>query len=399
MPGERLPLDEPRAAVQNHLLALTGLRILPALAVYVYHVHAPAGSPEWLARAIGLGFGGVTVFFVLSGFVLAINYWDTLTHPTANVLRRYGAARIARIYPLYLLVLAYVYLHTHVPTGAPMSSWPWHVVGLQAWLPNVLDAWSFGPAWSISVELFLYATLPLLVLLLRPLKRTSHLLIALGLTAAALIAVTWWFSYSGRAALPWTDPGSDHRWLYRMPLTRVFDFMLGILGARLYVAIRPHVRAGRYGSLLVAVSSLVFVLLLTQDWVWATPYRWDVAWALPGIALILGLALGPAGALARFLATPVIVLLGEASYAFYLIQISVAKSFGGGSWTVDATPSRIALELMALGLALALSVGLHLGVERPARVWVRRWLGGRSRTAPQPEPAVAPATTAAAGAD
>jgi peptidoglycan/LPS O-acetylase OafA/YrhL len=375
-----IPLDEPRAAVKNHLVALTGLRIVPALAVYLYHVHAPAGSPDWLARAFGLGYGGVTVFFVLSGFVLSINYWDALSRPSLRALRGYAAARVARIYPLYILVILYIYLHTHVPTGRPMPGLPWHLVGLQAWLPSTLEVWAYGPPWSVSVELFLYACLPLVVFALRPLRRTRSLLIAMFATAFGLLAMTWWFQHTGRAALPWTDTGSDHFWLYRNPLTRIFDLMLGILGARLYVAVRNNGRAGQLGAALAAVAAVAFALLLTQTWVWGTAYRWDAAWALPGIVLIVGLALAPRCVLSRVLAIPIIVLLGEASYAFYLIHISVRATFGAGSWTVAFTPSRVLLEMMALGLTLVLSIGLHLMIERPARVKVRGWLGGRART-------------------
>jgi peptidoglycan/LPS O-acetylase OafA/YrhL len=335
----------------------------------------------WLTQAIGLGYGGVTVFFVLSGFVLAINYWDALAHPSWRVLRGYVAARVARIYPLYLLVIVYIYLHLHVPAGAPMPHLAWHLLGIQAWLPDTLELWVYGPPWSVSVEVFLYATLPLLVLCLRPLRRLAPVLLALGLTAFGLLALTWWFQHTGRAALPWTDHGSDHYWLYRMPATRLFDFMLGILGARVYILLRDHRRASGLGTWLAAGAGLAFVLLLTQPWVWNTAYRWDAAWSLPGIVLIIGLALAPTCAFSRLLSLPLIVLFGEASYAFYLIHISVARGLGAGAWTVAFTPSRVALEVMALGLALALSVGLHLGVERPARVKVRRWLGGRQRVA------------------
>ena len=394
MAQPHLLLDEPNAAVKNHLIALTGLRILPALAVYLYHVNAPAGAPDWLARAFGLGQGGVTVFFVLSGFVLSINYWDALSRPTLHALRGYAAARVARIYPLYIVVILFIYLQGHVPTGAPMPNLPWHLAGLQAWLPSTIEVWQYGPPWSVSVELFLYACLPFLVFALRPLRRARSLLIAMVATALGLFALTWWFQHTGRAALPWTDTGSDHFWLYRSPLTRVFDLVLGILGARLYVAIRSHARAGQLGSLLAFLAAAAFALLLTQPWIWGTAFRWDAAWAIPGIVLIVGLALAPRCAFSRVLALPVIVLLGEASYAFYLIHIAVVRTFGAGAWTVAATPSRFLLEAMALGMTLALSVGLHLGIERPARVKVRGWLGGRARAAAPSGDALRPAPTA-----
>jgi len=63
----RAPAGRAAASGRNRLLALTGLRILPALAVYGSHLRPPRGSPDWLARALATGYYCVTIFFVLSG--------------------------------------------------------------------------------------------------------------------------------------------------------------------------------------------------------------------------------------------------------------------------------------------------------------------------------------------
>jgi peptidoglycan/LPS O-acetylase OafA/YrhL len=384
-----LPVHEPPAAVANHLLALTGLRIFAALAVYFSHVGAPEGSPAWLERSLASGYYGVTVFFVLSGFVLSINYWDRLHSPSRRTLRSYGVARLARIYPLYLLVLLYVACRTKVGSGTVAGSWPWHAVGLQAWLPDVTESYAFGPAWSISVEIFLYATLPLIVLSLGWLTSVRQLVVATLLTIAAMLAVTWWFQHAGRADLAPADPGSAHRWLYRMPLTRIGDFLLGVLAARLYVALRDRPRVPSAGAALALVGVASIAFFSTQTWMATSAYTWDVGYAVPSAALILGLALAPVAPLSQLLAIPAIVLLGEASYAFYLIHFFVATPLGAGSWALALAPSTIALELMSLALVLAISIGLHVGLERPARGYVRKVLDPR-RASPGPAPPAAP---------
>jgi peptidoglycan/LPS O-acetylase OafA/YrhL len=383
-----LPLSEPRTAVDNHLLALTGLRIFPALAVYFSHLHAPAGSPDWLARALAGGYYGVTVFFVLSGFVLAINYWDRLTRPSGRGLWSFAVARFARVYPLYLLFIAYIVCKTHVLTGQMPRSWPWHVAGLEAWLPNIFDAFAFGPSWSISVEVFLYASLPLLVLALRGLVSVRGLVAATALTVIAMFALAWWFRHVGRDLLPTTDTSSSHFWLYRLPLTRLGDFVLGIFAARLYVNLRGHPRAGAAGAVLAAAAAASILILPTPSWMLGSAYSWDVAYAVPAFVLILGLALSPAALLSRFLALPALVLLGEASYAFYLIHTSVATTFGAGSWTLRVSAGSLCLEAMSLGLVMAIAIGLHIAVERPSRVWIRRLLDSRRTPPPAGVPAL-----------
>jgi peptidoglycan/LPS O-acetylase OafA/YrhL len=379
----QIPLSEPRAAVDNHLLALTGLRIFPALAVYLSHLTPPAGAPAWLSRALASGYYGVTVFFVLSGFVLAINYWDRLTRPSKRNVWSFAVARFARVYPLYLLVIAYMACRVHVSTGQIPPSWPWHIVGLQAWLPNIFDAFAFGPSWSISVEFFLYACLPLLAFGLRRVVTLRQLVIAAALTIVAMLVLAWWFQHDGRSMLPTTDPGSAHRWLYRLPLTRLGDFLLGIFAARIFVAVRHRAHMDKAGAILAVVGAASLVYFSTQLWMFTSALRWDAGYAIPSFLLILGLALSPRAPLSRLLALPAILLLGEASYAFYLIHAEVAGAFGAGSWTTRVTFGTLSLEVMSLGLVMALAIGLHIGIERPARVILRRLL---DRRRPPPPP-------------
>ncbi|MDX6552609.1 MAG: hypothetical protein QOH74_1097 [Gaiellales bacterium] len=286
----------------------------------------------------------------------------------------FAVARFARVYPLYLLAIAYIACKSYVVTGAIPLSLPWHILGLQAWLPDLVDAFAFGPSWSISVEVFLYASLPVLALSLRHLVTVRGLVVATVLTIVVMVLLAWWFQYAGRATLAATDAGSAHHWLYRMPLTRLGDFLLGIFAARIYVNVRERPHMDKAGAILAAVGLLSLLFFTTQFWLSTSAFRWDVAYAVPSDLLILGVALSPTAALARFLALPAIVLLGEASYAFYLVHATVAEPLGAGAWAVRVTAGTLSLEAMILGLILAMAIGIHIGVERPSRVWIRRML-------------------------
>ncbi len=164
---------------------------------------------------------GVTLFFTLSGFVLAINYFDALQRPSATKVWNYLVARFARIYPLYILVLFYILVHDHA-YGMSIAGWWRHVLAIQAWSSSVVTAYSFnGPAWSVSVEFFLYASVPLLFPVLARLRTPRAVLAAATVVALALTALTAWFAATGRGGLPWANPQSAHRWLYRTPVTRL----------------------------------------------------------------------------------------------------------------------------------------------------------------------------------
>lgn len=78
--------------------ALTGLRWFAALAVIFRHNRPPGDS--MFSTFFENGYSGVTVFFVLSGFVLTVRYFNEFQHPTRDLLRGYFFARLARIYHL-----------------------------------------------------------------------------------------------------------------------------------------------------------------------------------------------------------------------------------------------------------------------------------------------------------
>src|SRR5437016_2671778 len=100
--------DPPRDA---ELPALTGLRLFAALSVAIGHGWAhigrfPPPDPfrEWVRTMPSFG---MTMFFVLSGFVIHYNYRRLVTAQGAAGVGAFLWARFARLYPLFLLVLAF----------------------------------------------------------------------------------------------------------------------------------------------------------------------------------------------------------------------------------------------------------------------------------------------------
>lgn len=373
------------------LPALTGIRIFAALAVYGSHIGAPARVPNAIGTFFSSGYCGVTIFFVLSGFVLAINYFDDFRRPGLRGTYNYFVARFARIYPLYILVIFFFVVRQHA-LGESIDGWWRSALALQAWDPDLSHTYAFDPpAWSLSVEFFLYACFPLLVPLIAKLRRPPTVLLAAAGVAVAMAALAAWFVYTGRGDLIWTDPGSAHRWLYRTPLTRLGDFALGILAARLYFQTRERKSVGRLGLPLVLGATVVTIGLMSWPELIFTPWSWDLAYGVPAAIFIFGLAVAPLSWPARFLSLPFIVLLGEASYAFYLVHDPAIGFLGAGTWDAGISISVIVYEALALGAIIALAVGLHVTVERPARTYIRRALTWRKERANSPPPAPVPA--------
>ena len=87
---------------QPRLPALTSLRFLAALHVVMFHLHALKiyeGS-GWYHRTALIGYVGVSLFYVLSGFILVYTYGGRELK-----IGKFWQARFARVYPAYLFSL------------------------------------------------------------------------------------------------------------------------------------------------------------------------------------------------------------------------------------------------------------------------------------------------------
>jgi peptidoglycan/LPS O-acetylase OafA/YrhL len=374
-----------KPASSGRIESLTGLRMLAAGAVFLSHAALIESVPQTAQYFMAAGYNGVTLFFVLSGFVLAWNYSDRLSSPRPRALWSFFVARFARVYPLYLVALFIVIARPLEKGQVDQTVWL-HVFALQPWEPSVLQAFAYNrPGWSIGVEFFLYACFPLVIVVL---SRFGHRLLiwALAIAVALVFLVTLWFVLTGRGDLPATDPQSAHRWLYRTPVSRLGDFTAGVILALLIMrgpSVPPW--AARTAQL---VGALGFIGLMAYRPLIYTAWSWDAAYLVPTLLLLWGLAAGPKTPFSRVLASRPMVLLGESSFAFYLLHtfvidlMPVSTTASLGAW---------ALVLSAQFLvAVLISIGAHIAIERPAQRWMRSALDPRKRAS---EPLVSDVAT------
>jgi len=294
-----------------------------------------------------------------------------------------------------MLVYMLMSYHAH---GVSLVGWWQNALAIQTWSPNLSIAYAFdAPGWSIGVEFFLYASFPLLVIIMRSLRNPRLITLIAVAVLAAMFGLTGWFVASGYGSLPWTNPASAHRWLYRTPLTRLGDFTLGILAARLYLQVRydsRFIQAGGYFAL--AAGALIVGLMAWPPDVFSA-WCWDAAYAGPAVVMIFGLAVAPQTLFARLLSVPIMLLLGEASFAFYMVHQPAIFLLGGQLWANATSLTTVTFEALTFGAILCLALGVHIMVERPVRVHLRRVLhaGGQHlglRALPILEPVEQPAS-------
>ena len=343
------------------LKTLTALRFPAALAVFLSH----AALTRPAAMALSSGSGGVGFFFLLSGFILTFNYRDGLD------LRRFFAARFARVYPVHIcgMVLALTVLALY--GGGPewnnaSSAERFLAAGLQAvllqsWYPSAhIYYGGNGPAWSLSDEAFFYSLFPFALSAIAfafRRHRAATLLLAAGAIWALLTA---------------TLAGVEARFaefLYVFPPTRFVDFFIGMLLGSAFVRSKRDARWPIDGTTMevAALCGLAIGVALTA---YAPPSLQFSAAMMPFSAAVIFIFAYQRGAISRFLSSPFLVRLGEASYAFYLLHRPIARAvevglhLGGG----------VASFLLALAVSVALSLAAFEFVETPLRRIIRNRL-------------------------
>jgi peptidoglycan/LPS O-acetylase OafA/YrhL len=340
--------------------ALTGIRAVAALLVFLHHYgpDVPALQHPWLLALLGQCHVGVTLFFVLSGFLIADRYWSVgLGALPAFLLRRAG-----RIMPLYLLITAVVFVHPwwaqEGAGGFPLALFLANATLLRGWFD---DLWNTGIAqgWSLTAEMTFYClALPLLWCVRR---NPYALLVVPGfLIATGLILVE---ALDGQA--PYGFLGSR---LFFFGITfpgRCIEFLAGVA---LAWAMREPAWdvVPRKATLIGAVLCCGLVCISAAL---RTDYTDPFGVVLLSACLPMGLAILFAGLmrerswLRRVLESGPFQVMGRASYAFYLIHMGLLFQL------IDRhSPSLIVTWLVLQMLAWL----LFLVIEDPCNRWFKR---------------------------
>ncbi len=362
------------SAVQPKLKALTTLRFLAALHVVLFHMRVVGilpGGPWWYQNFASVGYIGVNLFFVLSGFILVYTYADSAVTPW-----RFWQARFARIYPAYVLSLVvsapfFFFAVRHL--DIPFLAWSkQHLAAaciltvslLQSWFPQAALTWN-AVCWSLSVEAFFYIAFPLLLVWSKAFTpRTLFCGIAGWSLLSLSISVLYLLLHpdgidkinSGETTLLWKNILSFN------PLVRLPEFLVGMFAGRLFCSARNDRRLA--APLVVGGTVVVAGLILIVDRI-PTPLISAGILSPAFAAVIYGLALRPRWS--AVLETRGLVLLGDASYSLYLLHSTVIST------VFDRTPSlawglRAAVAFLA---AVAASLLAYFLVEEPFRRLLR----------------------------
>ncbi|WP_433259962.1 acyltransferase family protein [Actinosynnema sp. CS-041913] len=370
------PSDGVSAPRLNDLPALTGMRYIAALLVFITHLAVPfmsfdpAAVPpvppfrdEGVMNGVYIFITGTGMampfFFMLSGFVLT---WSAGRKLRA---RGFWRRRLVRIFPNHAVtwVLTMV-LYAAVFTPAAGLT---HLFLVNTWSTNP-SYWlgANSQAWSLCAELLFYLFFPLLLVWVRRIADDrlwwwAGAMVA-GMLAVCLVAV--YLMPEGSLLQFW--------FVYFFPPSRLFESVLGMLIARI-------VQSGRWPK--IGFTPVVALLVVTYLGMVFTPmpYNLTLVPAIP-LALLIGtFAAANVRGRRTVMGTKPMVWLGNLSYGFYMIQGVVLywlrpRILGTQQFDV---PTGIALFVGFIALNTFLGWVLMKTVEQPM---MRRW--SRSRKAP-----------------
>jgi peptidoglycan/LPS O-acetylase OafA/YrhL len=386
------------ARPSSRIAGIEGLRGFAAGAIVLLHAEALLTAAGMLSGAALIRVGsaplidGVTLFFVLSGFLL----WRPFASAVAGgqslpSIRRYARNRALRILPAYWAVLALSTLVLASARLAPRATPPLvgavHDPGLllkdalliQDLAPRTLSS-GIEPAWSLSVEVTFYLVLPLLGLLaawLATRARARRHRIAAALAPAGVLALV---ALAGKLVATLVVPGPEgafgdtwHSVLDRSFLTHADLFAAGMLVAVLHV---EHAN-GRFelSSRMKAIANCILATVAPIALVsyYALPsYVAEPLMALLFAVIVARVSMGSAGerpwAFVRLLERRPLAVAGTISYSAFLwsfpATVFIAQHGlalrGQALWHV---PINYAITVAAVA---GLSAITYVAVERPA---------------------------------
>lgn len=343
--------------------ALTGIRFVAASMIFLYH------NKKYWRELLGPNISsflnelhiGVSLFFVLSGFLIAYTYRD-LPLKSFKAYLNYSITRMARIFPLYWIIITAYYLDNNF--GKHNFSWLNYSLFHGFSERHNLDA--IAQAWSLTVELSYYFIAPVLFFITQ--KNIKYgILSLLALFLIALSVGYYWkmlnsnpdnYFYPIRFLLNGTIAGQSLLFFSGLLLaifikgnlffkTIPYKTWLGFLGILFFIFIQVHFQQNIYdqgdnhfwGILLKLFILPIFISLFLLGLIVERTY------------------------LQILLSSRLLVLLGNASFSFYLIHISY---FNLKLKNYIFLPDRNFILLWGI------SILLFILIEKPIYLFVRR---------------------------
>jgi peptidoglycan/LPS O-acetylase OafA/YrhL len=301
-----LPPGFARLKSEQRLKGLDTLRAAAILGVLV--THYPKIPGQVLSRALNLGWVGVDLFFVLSGFLIGGQILKESAAARDISLKSFYVRRLLRTLPAYYVVLAIYFFLSPAPGWRDL---------LFAQNFDVIRA--FTPSWSLCVEEQFYLAFPIVILALRQIRVSPLIIPMAALVSLAFRVVNWHIARPDLLAEALAE-NAYLKWIYYPTYCRLDGIAFGI-GLAAIQYLRPTLWAivMRRGSALLWSGLFLLALSIPLLWTHYSFARSTVGFFVLdlGFALLTASALSPASVFSLY-QPPGARILAELAYSLYL---------------------------------------------------------------------------------
>lgn len=316
------------------------------------------------------GFHGVTVFFVISGYLITSLLLAEHSRTGGISLRHFYWRRFARLGPALTLVVL-VTIAWLAATRVPLSNWWVGAVGALTYTTDLVSpaaggrgvSSAFEWSWSLGIEEQFYLVWPMLLILLLKVRRNIRLLLAV-LAAGVALSWTW------KAALALLHRGS-HEVAFYGPLSHIDALMLGVVVSVLMLRTNTAGRLRRVTKVIGPFGVGGLIVLAARPQGFPGLDRLDPTGssqtAIFATTVLLWVVTTPNGAFSRVLSAHPLAFLGKLSYGLYLWNLLLVLIWSAAVGSAPADTPWGALWVVAL---LAICYLSWRFVETPLR---RRW--------------------------
>ena len=372
----------------RYIPALDGIRALAVIAVVLYHLGAP-----WMSG----GLLGVTMFFVISGYIITKLLLREFSASGTIDLKSFWIRRARRLLPaIGALIIGVVILCAAfnrvmltkmrpeiIPSLLFFNNW-WQIAHDSSYFAALGDPSPLTHFWSLAIEEQFYLLWPILLLILLRLRIKRSSIRRIVIAAAALSALAMAILY---------HPGTDPSRVYYGTDTRMFSLLLGAwlafipersMGSRMlctFLGIAPNgskpqpladpepnrTKRPLDGAMTlvgcIGLAGLVLMFSLTNGYS-AFPYRGGMLLCSLLTLMLIAACVQPNGPFVRFFSAKPIIWIGQRSYSIYLWHFPLLSLMNP---VADISADPWWATLIQLGVVLAVAEASYKFIETPFR--------------------------------
>ncbi len=354
---------------QHKLFGLDHLRALAILLVLGIHYQLFFPHPSWTGWFMQIGWTGVDLFFVLSGFLISSQLFADIRKERSISLKTFFIKRFFRILPIYFFVVGVYFLF---PLFREKEALPplWKFL---TFTQNFgLDAKYFGTfshAWSLCVEEHFYLLFPLILIFLQRgnlFAKSYWILIALPIFGIIFRVYLWNIYYPSNAVINssiwyWTEH------IYYPTYNRLDGLLVGVGIAALY-QFSPKLwgKISKFGnhSIFLGIVLLTIIYFYFSD---IGAYSTTI-WGFPLLAIAYGFlvlgAISPSSFLYHW-NSRISTLIATLSYGIYLIHKVIFHTTQGLLTKLSIEKNGNFMLLACFVACIVAAWLMHLTIEKP----------------------------------